>query len=244
MLISNCRHEQQACAFTAALNIEQPVESPGRNAERAANQKIHCYITNTQLGKHSNFCKRATFSLSLDIPRLLRWPPRRCSARPPTMPSKDTWGMCNVRWVLVLATFPTKGYPTNVNAEGRQHLKAIGNSLRHRPWLVLISNCWHEQQACAFTAALNIEQPVESPGRNAEHAANQKIHCYITNTQLGKHSNFCKRATFSLSLDIPRLLRWPPRRCSARPPTMPSKDTWGMCNVRWVLVLATFPTKG
>ena len=118
------------------------------------------------------------------------------------------------------------------------------NSLRHRPWLVLISNCWHEQQACAFTAALNIEQPVESPGRNAEHAANQKNHCYITNTQLGKHSNFCKRATFSLSLDIPRLLRWPPRRCSARPPTMPSNDTWGMCNVRWVLVLATFPTKG
>ena len=83
--------------------------------------------------------------------------------------------MCNVRWVLVFATFPTKGYPTNVNAEGRQQLKALGNSLRHRPWLVLISNCWHEQQACAFTAALNIEQPVESPGRNAEHAASQEF---------------------------------------------------------------------
>ena len=81
--------------------------------------------------------------------------------------------MCHVRWVLVLATFPTKAYPTNVNAEGRQHLKA--NSLRHRPWLVLISNCWHEQQACAFTAALNIEQPVESPGRNAEHPASQEF---------------------------------------------------------------------
>ena len=30
------------------------------------------------------------------------------------MPSKDTWGMCNVRCVLVLATFPTKGFSTNV----------------------------------------------------------------------------------------------------------------------------------
>ena len=49
------------------------------------------------------------------------------------------------------------------------------NSLRHRLWLVLISNRRHEQEACAFTAALNIEQPVESPGRNEEHAASQEF---------------------------------------------------------------------
>ena len=152
--------------------------------------------------------------------------------------------MCNVRWALVFATFPTKGYPTNVNAEGRQQLKALGNSLRHRPWLVLISNCRHEQQACAFTAALNIEQPCGVTRKKRGAPRKPGVHCYITNTQLGKHSNFCTRATFSLSLDIPRLLRWPPRRCSARPSTTPSKDTWGMCNVRCVLVLATFPTEG
>ena len=40
MLISNRRHEQEACAFTAALNIEQPVESPGRNEEHAASQEF------------------------------------------------------------------------------------------------------------------------------------------------------------------------------------------------------------
>jgi hypothetical protein len=36
--------------------------------------------------------------------------------------------MCNVRCVLVLATFPTKGFPTNVNAEGMQQLKAFGRT--------------------------------------------------------------------------------------------------------------------
>ena len=30
--------------------------------------------------------------------------------------------------VLVLATFPTKGFSTNVNAEGRQRLKAFGRT--------------------------------------------------------------------------------------------------------------------
>ena len=39
------------------------------------------------------------------------------------------WTQANIiRCVLVLATFPTKGFPTNVNAEGMQQLKAFGRT--------------------------------------------------------------------------------------------------------------------
>ena len=120
-------------------------------------------MTNT-IGKHSSFCMRAAFSLSLDIPRLLRWPPSRCSARPPTMPSTDTWGICNVLFVLVLATFPTKGFSANVNmlgtGSGRFEFRSAGMS---------------SKRMCISLQALNIEKPVGSPGRNAERATSQEF---------------------------------------------------------------------
>ena len=113
------------------------------------------------------------------------------------------------------------------------------NSLRHRLWLVLVSNCWHEQQARASTAAFNIssldQEETHSMPKARSSLLNNEYATWI----------LCTSRIFTFA-GHPKISQVAPQEVfsSSSGYAMPSKDTWGMCNVRCVLVLATFPTKG